>query len=145
MNDFLRSIWPVIEPLVMTLLTIVGPALVTWLSVRIVGLLKIKEDTQKAEVEQKMRDALHLSAENAIKLIIGQALSSGVTSSPLEAIKNLSRDEGALNKVINYVQDKNPDAVKTFELTGKGILDIAISKIPDVLAAIAAKRLSPSR
>ena len=49
----------------------------TWISARLISLLKVADEKQKLEIESKLRQALHDSAANALKFALARAGVSG--------------------------------------------------------------------
>ena len=61
------DLWAIIQPLVVLLGSIVGPVLITWISARLISLLKVADEKQQLDIQAKLRQALHDSAANALK------------------------------------------------------------------------------
>lgn len=131
----INELWTILQPIVLLLVSTVGPILVTWIATRLAAVLQITEDDKRVALEKQLRDALHQSAENAIKLIIGKAVASG-SDTIAGSLSGIANDSRALNQIVNYVKTKNPDAVATLGVDEKAILDIALSKIPNVLGSL---------
>lgn len=131
MKAIVNDIWSVIFPIVQLLIITAGPILVTWLVARISALLQINSDAARAEFEKNLRDALHQSATNALKLITSKLMTTmGREAVPLAQSIDANRD-----LLIEYVMKRNPEAVEYFKLNPKGIMDIIQSKIPDLFSA----------
>lgn len=73
--------------------------------------------------EQKLREALHQAAENAIGFAAGK---SGL--SVAEALKSGLRDT-LLAVAADYVHDKNPTALKVLDVDDRKLSDILVAKI----------------
>lgn len=136
MNEIIKALWDVIYPIFQLLVITVGPILVGWIATRFASLLKISDEKARAEFEEKLRDALHKAAENALKLITARVIASGATNAEaLRQILDVNRD-----KLVEYVASKNPEAVKYFNLSPHGILDIITSKVPDLFTGTPGQR-----
>lgn len=130
MKTIVNDLWSVIFPVVQLLIVTAGPLLVAWLAARISSVLKINGDAARAEFEKNLRDALHQSAVNALKLVTAKLMTGGGSSVPLAQSIDINRD-----LLIEYVMKRNPEAVEYFNLNPKGIMDIIQSKIPDLFSA----------
>lgn len=118
-NAFLGDVWQIVQPVVTLLVATVGPALVAWIAARVIALLKITDEKQKLEVEEKLRDALHQSAINALLYATSRydaGSPSKVTSSVLSA-------------AVDYVKEKNPDTLKKLGVSDRALSDIITSKV----------------
>lgn len=121
------EVWTIVQPVVVLLISIVGPALVTWLSVRLGALLKISDEKQRVEIEAGLRKALHEAALNALKYA---AVKSGF---PL-SIGGVGGQ--VLDIAADYVREKNPDALAKLGVDNKTLKDIIMSKVPEVAKAV---------
>lgn len=133
----LYEIWLIVQPLVVLLVSTVGPALVAWVSYRLVALLKISDENAKKEMEAKVRDALHQAALNGLKYALTKAglPASGLSGKPSPAI---------LGDALDYVLTKNPETVQQAGVATGDIRQIILSKVPDVIAMVtAAKPAAP--
>jgi hypothetical protein len=126
---FLVELWAIVQPIVVLLVSVVGPVLVAWIGARLASLLKIADENQRKDLEQKFSDALHQSALNALKF----SMSKLGVSLPTQ----LDVRSPVVKEAIDYVRSKNPDAVDAFRLTNTQLAEIIMSKAPDVLATIA--------
>jgi hypothetical protein len=130
--SFLREIWAIVQPLIVLLVSTVGPLLVAWISARLIALLNIQNENQKKDLEQKFSAALHQSAYNALKFAVGKL---GVTIPD-----TLDVGSPLIVEAIDYIRMKNPDAVDAFSLDNVDLAEIIMSKAPDVAAVLAQAR-----
>lgn len=121
------DLWTIVQPIVVLLISTVGPALVTWLSVRLITLLKISDEKQRIEIEARLRSALHESALNALKYAVTK------TGLPLRVD---SIPGPVLDVAIEYVAEKNPQALSSLGVDVKALQDIIMSKVPEVAKAV---------
>lgn len=121
------DVWTIVQPVVVLLVSTVGPALVTWLSVQLIALLNISDEKQRVEIETRLRLALHESAINALKYAITR------TGLPL-AVGNVPGQ--VLDAAIEYVAQKNPEALEKLGVDISGLQDIIMSKVPEVAKAV---------
>ncbi len=124
-SSALYDIWTIVQPIVVLVVSTVGPVLAAWISARLIALLKVKDDAAKLEIEQKLREALHQSAENAVAYAKAR-LSKGATSFAREAV---------INTALDYVKEKNPDALEKLKVSEPALADIIIAKIGKAEAA----------
>lgn len=130
---WLFDVWTIVQPLATLFVSIVGPVLVTWIAMRLVGILRITDETKKKELEQRVREALHAAAENGLKYALAKA---GLpVGAPVSA--------AVLEQAIDYVRSKSPDTVKQTGVRDDDLEQIILSKVPNVLAQIAAGRIGP--
>lgn len=118
-NGFLGDVWQIVQPIVTLFISTVGPAIVVWISARVIGLLKITDENQKLEVEAKLREALHQSALNAL-LYATSKYSPGSPSVLTSSVVGTAMD---------YVKEKNPDALKKLGVSDKALSEIIASKV----------------
>lgn len=123
-SSWLYEVWTIVQPVVVLLVSTVGPVLVTWISARLIELLNVTNEKQRVEIEAKLREALHQSAANAIRFALSKA--------------GLPNVGGVLNDTIlaeakKYVFEKNPEALHKLGVDAKGLEEIILSKIPDLL------------
>ena len=120
----LQDLWGIVSPLVMLLVSIVGPALVAWVAVRLVAVLNVNDEKAKKDIEAKVRDALHLAALNGLKFAMTKVgLPSGSLPSQQE-----------INDAMAYVRSKNPDA--SADIDDNDLEEIVMSKVPDLIRAV---------
>ncbi|WP_311272123.1 MULTISPECIES: hypothetical protein [unclassified Rhizobium] len=120
------DLWTIVQPVIVLLVTTVGPVLVTWIAARIISLLKITDEKQRIDIEANLRTAVHQSSLNAVKYAVTRAglpVMGGVIS------PNLIID------AVTYVTEKNPDALKKLGVDDKALEEIIRSKIPEVVRA----------
>lgn len=115
------DLWSIVQPVVVLLVSTVGPVLVTWISARLISLLKVSDDAKRAEVEARLRDALHQSAMNALKYALAK---SGATPSLIGST--------LISEAVRYVEDKNPEALDKLNVSSDGLREIIMSKVPDL-------------
>jgi hypothetical protein len=133
-SSWLHAVWEIVQPLVVLLVSTVGPALVGWISYRLVGLLKISDENAKKEMEAKIRDALHAAALNGLKYAMTRAGLPAV-GKPTKAM---------VDTAIDYVRTKSPDTAFQAGVTNDDLAQIILSKAPDVIAMIAAAKAKPA-
>ncbi|MBN7804924.1 hypothetical protein JZX86_06035 [Agrobacterium rosae] len=125
-SSWLYELWTIVQPVVVLLVSTVGPVLVTWIAARIISLLKVTDEKQRVDIETNLRNALHQSALNAMKYAFTKAglpVLGGVVNPSLIA------------EAITYVTEKNPDALKKLGVDHKALEEIIVSKIPEVVQA----------
>lgn len=118
------DVWTIVQPIVVLLVSTVGPVLVTWIAARLIALLKVTDEKQRVEIEAKLREALHQSAANAIRFALSKA--------------GLPNVGGVINDTIlaeasKYVIEKNPEALQKLGVDAKGLEEIILSKLPDLI------------
>jgi hypothetical protein len=121
------KIWTVIQPIVVLLVSTVGPVLVTWIAARIIAVLNVTDEKRKLEIEAKLRDALHQSAMNGLKVALAK---TGMTADLI--MKSPFAAGDLLAVASTYVSDKNPDALKKLAVTPDALQDIILSKVTDL-------------
>lgn len=121
------EVWQIVQPIVVLVVSIVGPAFAAWISARLLSLLKVTDENQRLALEAKLRDALHQSAANALKFALTKA---GVSAAVPTVIST-----AVLNDAVRYVQEKNPDALAKLGVGTDALLDIIQSKVPDLASA----------
>lgn len=122
------DIWQILQPIIVLLVSTVGPIFVAWISARLIAVLKVTDEKKQLEIEAQLRDALHASALNALKYAVAK---SGIGTALMPA----AITETMIANAANYVQDKNPDALAKLGVRTDALRDIIISKVPDVLGA----------
>lgn len=116
------ELWQILQPIIVLLVSTVGPVLVTWLSARVLAVLKVSDQNKQLEIEAKLRDALHQSASNALKYALAKTgFNAGIVTS------------AALSAAIAYVQDKNPETLQKLGVDQSALRDIIISKVPELM------------
>lgn len=121
-SSILYDVWSIVQPLVVLLVSTVGPVLVTWLAARLLALMKISDEKQRLEIEAKLRDALHQSAANALKFAMAK------TGVPAGAIGG-----AVMAEAMRYVEEKNPEALSKLDVHPDALRDIILSKVPDIV------------
>lgn len=121
------EVWTIVQPIVVLLVSTVGPVLVTWIAARLIALLKVTDEKQRVEIEAKLREALHQSAANAIRFALSKV--------------GLPNVGGAINDAVladaaNYVVEKNPEALQKLGVDNKALREIILSKTPEILQAL---------
>lgn len=124
------DLWAVVQPLVVLLGSIVGPVLVTWISARLISLLKVADEKQKLDIQAKLRQAIHDSAANALKFAIAR---SGITGGAIASVTASAVTSAMLRDATKYVEEKNPEALQKLGVTPDALQDIIMSKVPDLL------------
>ncbi|MEJ8308622.1 hypothetical protein [Agrobacterium larrymoorei] len=123
-SSWLYDVWTIVQPIVVLLVSTVGPVLVGWISARLIALLKVSDEKQRVEIEAKMREALHQSALNAIRFAF--------TKEGMPSVAGRMTDT-VLNEAVAYVTDKNPEALAKLGVDQKALKEILLSKIPEVM------------
>lgn len=127
-SSMFYDLWTIVQPLVVLLVSTVGPVLVTWIAARLINLLKITDQKQQVELETKLREALHQSAANGLKYAMVRAgVPAGVGSMLPDVI---------VRDAIAYVNEKNSDSLKKLDVHPDALRDIIMSKIPDLIKAV---------
>lgn len=126
----LVELWAIIQPLVVLFVSTVGPALITWLSLRLVALLKITDENAKKELEAKIRAALHEAALNGLKLAMTRA------GLPSGAIPGGS----VITEAVEYIRKLSPETAVKAGVDDYDLAEIVLSKVPDVMAITAATK-----
>ena len=117
------EIWSILQPIVVLLVSTVGPVLVAWIAARLLALMKISDEKQKLELEAKLREALHQSAGNALKYALAKAgLPAGGAIGA-----------AVIADALRYVEEKNPDALNKLDVHTEALRDIILSKVPDLV------------
>lgn len=124
--EWLRELYGVLSPLIQLAVMTLGPILVSYLSVRLVSVLNVKEEKDKVELEKAIRDAIHASAQNAWLFALKKA---GLSFTDLKAANDIQLVE-ALKLAKGYVKDKNPDGLDKIGITDKQLEDILVTKLP---------------
>ncbi|MDZ7926127.1 MAG: hypothetical protein U5L46_02970 [Agrobacterium sp.] len=119
--------WTIVQPVIVLLVSTVGPVLVTWISARVISLLKITDEKQRIEIESKLRDALHQSAANAVRFALAKAGVIHVGGQVSGAI---------IADAARYVIEKNPDAIAKLGVNTKALNEIIMSKLPDMIQGV---------
>ena len=125
-ENLLNSAVSITRPIIELAVTILGPILITWLSVKLAAILNIKEDKVKAALEKALRDALHASSQNAWLYALKTL---GLSFTDLKGLEG-SDLLAAVNKAKEYVRDKNPDTIAKLGVTDQQLEDILITKLP---------------
>lgn len=123
-SSFWYEAWTIVQPVVVLLVSTVGPVLVTWIAARLIALLKVTDEKQRVEIEAKLRDALHQSAANALRFALSKAglpNVGGVISDTL------------LAEAAKYVVEKNPEALQKLGVDAKALDEIILSKLPELI------------
>ncbi|NTE87181.1 hypothetical protein [Agrobacterium rubi] len=120
------DLWTIVQPVVVLIVSTVGPVLGGWISFRIIGLLKVTDEKQRVEIETKLNAALHQSALNAMKYAF--------TKAGLPQLGGLV-DPSLMAEAVAYVTEKNPDALNKLGVDRKALEEIILSKIPEVVQA----------
>ena len=128
MREELLSWLAVIRPLVELLVSLAGPIVIGWLVAKLSATLKITDEKTKADLEARLRDALHQSAENGLRLALQKlGLKDGMpvlTSDVIEIAKQ-------------YVRQNNPETLAGLGVSADMLANILAAKLPQVLAKTA--------
>lgn len=127
--SILRDIWEILKPLVVVLVSTVGSVLIPVVAFRLVGFLGIKNENEAKALEAKVRDALHQSAENALKYALFK----------LNVVPTMNQDlpKAVIETAIDYVKSKNPDTAAEAKVDEKDLTEIILSKAPNIISALA--------
>ena len=125
----LADVWDILQPVIILLISTIGPLLVAWVGARLAMLLKIADDNQRKDLEQKLNAALHQSALNALKFATSKL--------GIPPVTGLDVRSPVIKEAVEYVRSKNPDAVDAFGLDDTSLAEIVMSKVPDVVSALA--------
>jgi hypothetical protein len=123
-SSWLYELWTIVQPVVVLLVSTIGPVLVTWIAARLISLLKVTDEKQRGVIEAQLREALHQSALNAMKYAFTRAgipALGGVISPTL------------VSEAINYVTEKNPGTLQKLGVDQKALEEILLSKIPEII------------
>ncbi|MBD8665308.1 hypothetical protein IFT59_18875 [Rhizobium sp. CFBP 8752] len=124
------DLWAIVQPLVVLLGSIVGPVLITWISARLISLLRVADEKQQLDIQAKLRQALHDSAANALKFAIAR---SGITGGAIASVTASAVTSAMLRDATKYVEEKNPEALQRLGVTPDALQDIIMSKVADLL------------
>lgn len=124
MTPILRDIWTILQPLILLLVSTVGPMLVAWVAYHLTRLLRIEDEAARVRIEAELSAALHRSAENAIRVAMARLGANATT-------------EQLLREALPYVERNNPDALERFGIDRHGLADILLGKVPSILDAAA--------
>ncbi|MDH1271642.1 hypothetical protein N5C81_29065 [Rhizobium pusense] len=130
-SSWLYEVWTIVQPVVVLLVSTVGPVLVTWISARLIELLNVTNEKQRVEIEAKLRDALHQSAANALRFALSRA---GVPHGVIQIGGTVN--DAVLREAANYVVEKNPEALQKLGVDNKALREIILSKTPEILQAL---------
>lgn len=122
------EVWNIVQPIVVLLVSTVGPILATWIAARLIAFIKVADEKQRVEIEAKLREALHQSAANALRFALSRA---GVPHGVIQ-IGGVINDT-LLAEASKYVIEKNPEALEKLGVDGKGLEEIILSKLPALL------------
>lgn len=123
-SSWLYEVWAIVQPVVVLLVSTVGPVLVTWISARLIALLKVTDEKQRVEIEAKLREALHQSAGNALRFALSKA--------GLPSVGGVINDT-LLAEAAKYVNEKNPEAIQKLGVDAKALNEILLSKLPELI------------
>lgn len=135
----------VMKPLFELFITIVGPVIITWLSAKAAVWLDIKNQDQKADLEAKIRFALHEAAERALTFAMakyGLKIGTDNLSESLSylAVRAGRGEDAAIEKVGNivdaavneYLKPKMTGTIAKLGASDADLADIVMAKIPRV-------------
>lgn len=129
-NQTLMNIIGVTRPLIELVVSIAGPVIVTWLSLKLATVLNIKADKDKTDLESSLRDALHASATNAITYAskqLGVDLSADKTTAGWQPSVTTAQ---VIQTAADYVKDKNPETLTKLNVSDSQLKDILLTKVP---------------
>lgn len=123
MREILLEILSVVRPLIELLVMVLGPVFVTWLAAKLAATLKITDEKAKADLEAKLRDALHQSAENGLRLALQKF--GGRKAVSMDTIVTLAKE---------YVRQNTPETLAGLGVSDDMLDSILVAKLPQVLA-----------
>lgn len=129
MKEFLNDLLGIVAPLILVFIGTVGPVYVTILAQKAVSFMNIKNDGERLEVEAKFRDALHQSAWNAVNFALGKL---GIDAERL-TLGGGETQVKLVREALEYVKDKNPDAIKALGVDDGKLAEILIGKLQSAL------------
>ncbi len=116
------AILSTVMPIIVLLISTLGPAAGTYIIAQIIGFLGITNQNKKLEVEGKLRDVLHFCMVNALKFAYTKAgLPLGSALSP-----------AVISDALFYVKDKNPGTVAALGLNDTDLEHILLTKFSEV-------------
>lgn len=127
MREILLEILAVVRPLIELLVMVLGPIFVGWLATKLSATLNVTDAKAKADLEARLRDALHKAAENGLLLAV-QRLGIG-EKTPVSP--SLQKDLVEIAK--NYVRQKNPETLAGLGVSAGDLADIITAKLPQLL------------
>lgn len=130
-SSSLYTIWTIVQPIVVTLASVIGPAIAVWLAAQVSRLLSVTDEVKRKELEERLRNALHEAASNGLKYALSK-YGLGSAASIATALASPTTVEAA----IQYIRDKNPEAAAAFNLRDEDLKQIVLSKVPDVTAIV---------
>lgn len=136
MKQLLLELGAVVWPLISLFITLVGAAIVPFLAGRLIKRLGIENADKKAEVEAKLREALHQSGQNALMFALSKAgyasplsVSNLVHNAPLDPKVKAKLDAVVQSAVKDYLIPKMPGTIKKTKASETDLEDIVISKL----------------
>lgn len=126
------EVWTIVQPVMVLLVSTVGPVFVAWISARVISLLKITDEKQRIDIESKLRDALHQSAANAVRFALAKAGVIHIGGHVSEAI---------IADAAKYVIEKNPDAIEKLGVNAKALNEIIMSKLPELAQGVSFRQV----
>jgi hypothetical protein len=133
--NWLADVWGIVFPIMSLLVTTIGPVVVGWLAKRLSDRLTLLDENSRKEFEARVRDALHHAALNALKYALTR------TGLPVADITK----PAVIAEAVDYIRSKNPDSAREAGLNNKGLEEIILSKVPDVIAILAAGAEAPAK
>jgi hypothetical protein len=133
--NLIADLWAIVFPVVSLLVATIGPILVGWLAKRLSDRLTLLDDNSRKEFEARVRDALHHAALNALKFALTK------TGLPVAEITK----PAVIAEAVDYIRSKSPDTAKEAGLNNEGLREIILSKVPDVIAILAAGAEAPAK
>jgi len=125
-SSFWYELWLIVQPVVVLLVSTVGPILATWIAARLIALLKVTDEKQRVEIEAQLRTALHQSALNALKFAVARA---GIPVA-------LGASGQLVTIAADYVREKNPEALQKLGVDSKALEEIIMSKLPELASMV---------
>lgn len=124
--ETLKDILDIFRPLIEVVILTVGVPAIAVVSTKIVSHLNIKDEAEREKIEATVNDALHKSAQNAMVYAAAKLRIPLVSL----AVGNVEQRNEVLAEAMDYVYEKNPDALRKLGVDGKMLKDILMSKIP---------------
>lgn len=134
-NSWASDLWEVLQPFTTILVEAMMPILVGVMIAAVmrgISWLGVTDEATRAEIERKLRDALHSAAENALKYALAKR-----TGKMIDMITG-EVPESVIIDAMEYVKRLNPDGVKV--VGTKALEEIILSKVIPVQAQLEAAK-----
>lgn len=122
MQETIKDLIAIIRPVLELVITIAVPLI----ALRVNTWLGTKDEKDRTEIEKLLRDAIHASAQNALAYALQK---KGIPITDLTSPNNGVTSE-VVKMAVDYVKDKNPDALRKLGVDDGNLKDIVTSKLP---------------